>query len=74
MSANLFKRFQGLLSRAPLLVGTVTAVADGLAMVTLPGGGMVNARGTATVGDKVFVRDGVIEGPAPDLEVVEIEV
>lgn len=74
MSFNPYKRLLGLLPQRPLIVGEVLAVSDGVAMVELPGGSQIQARGDATVGDKVFVRDGVIEGPAPDLPVEEVEV
>lgn len=34
----------------------------------------LRARGDAALGDVVFVRDGVIEGPAPSLTLVTIDV
>ena len=37
-------------------------------------GGTLRARGDAALGDVVFVRDGVIEGPAPSLTLVTIDV
>ena len=42
--------------------------------VQLPGGGTVRARGSAAVGERVFVRDGVLEAVAPNLalEIIEI--
>lgn len=39
-----------------------------------PGGGQQRVRGSATEGDAVFVRAGLIEGTAPELEVVTVEV
>lgn len=72
--SNLFKAFLDLLPGRPLQVGTVSAITDGVATVTLPGGGVLQARGNATAGQRVFVRDGLIEGPAPELPFVEIEV
>lgn len=42
--------------------------------IELPGGGRVQARGEALAGERVFLRDGVIEGPAPTLPVDVIEV
>lgn len=72
--SNLFKAFLDLLPGRPLQVGTVSAIADGVATVTLPGGGVLQARGNAAAGQRVFVRDGLIEGPAPELPFVEIEV
>ena len=71
---NPFKQLLDLLPAAPLQVGDVTATADGIATIQLPGGGVVHARGNVTVGDRVFFRDGVVEGPAPDLTVVLIDV
>lgn len=71
---NPFKALKNLLPDPPLLVGTVTAYADGTATVTLPDGGTVQARGMATVGDRVFVRDNLIEGPAPSLTIELIDI
>ena len=48
-------------------------VSGGVATITLPGGGVLQARGEATAGQRVFVRDGVIEGEAPTLTYVEGE-
>lgn len=71
---NLYRMLKGILPDAPLQVGVVAAISNGTATITLPGGGIVNARGDATVGSAVFVRDGVVEGPAPNLpdEFIEI--
>lgn len=71
---NLFKQFIDLLPKTPLLVGEVVAFANGVATIEEPGGGTSQARGTATIGDRVFFRDGAIQGPAPDLPVEIIEV
>lgn len=49
-------------------------VANGIVTVQLPGGGLVKARGSSTVGARVFVRDDVIEGTAPSLPVEIIEI
>lgn len=58
----------------PELVGDVVAThADGTVTVELPGGGQVRARGTAAVSDRVFVKGGVLTGPAPDLPFVTVE-
>lgn len=71
---NLYQQFRSLLPDPPLQVGTVIATNGGVATVQMPGGGLLKARGTALVGQKVFVRDGVIEAIAPNLtlEVIEI--
>jgi len=71
---NLYTEFRRLIPSAPLLVGTITAVDTGGATVQLPDGAYVRARGEGGVNDRLFVRDGVIEGPAPVLTDVIIEV
>lgn len=71
---NLYRMLKGILPDPQLQVGTVTAVSNGVATVEVPGGGQLKARGSATVGTRVFVRDGVIEGTAPSLSTIYIEV
>ena len=73
MLRNPYRAFLDLMPQRPLQVGTVTAVDGDVATVTLPGDGVLQARGQATVGQRVFVRDGVIEGEAPTLTYVEGE-
>jgi len=67
---NVFNELKALLAPGRVQVGTVTAIAGNVATVTLPGGGKLRAKGQASVGAKVFVQEGVIQGPAPDLAVV----
>ena len=71
---NVYEQFLQLLPDAPLQVGVVTEVGAGVVTVQLPGGGMTRVRGSAALGQKVFVRDGVLEAIAPDLtlEIIEI--
>ncbi|TJZ73196.1 hypothetical protein [Chitiniphilus eburneus] len=71
---NLYTEFKKLIPDAPLLVGDVITVVDGGVLVRLPGGAEIRARGEAAMGDRVFVRDGAVEGKAPTLPVVEIRV
>lgn len=71
---NLFAEFLDLLPREVKLVGVVESVSDGQPVVALSGGGKVKARGTAAVGDRVYVRGGVVEGPAPELPSFTTEV
>lgn len=71
---NLFQQFVDIFPAPPLQIGAVTATDGAVATVTLPGGGVLRARGDAPVGQRVFVRDGVIEGDAPSLPVVLIDV
>lgn len=66
--------FKEVFPDAPLLIGDVVASEDGLSTVELQGGGLVQVRGEATPGQRVFVRDGVVESTAPALPVVEIEI
>lgn len=71
---NLFTQFKKLLPEHPLLVGDVVAVGNDIATVQLPGGSQVTARGDVVTGDRVFLRDRVIEGKAPNLPYVEYDI
>lgn len=71
---NPYKLLRDLLPEPPLQVGTVTAIANGVATIQMPGAGTATARGDATVGQRVFFRNDVIEGIAPALPVEVIEV
>lgn len=71
---NIYRQFMDLQSPKPLEVGTVALIANGMATIDLPGGGRLQARGTAQAGQRVFVRDGVIEGEAPNLTFTQGEV
>jgi hypothetical protein len=71
---NLYQQFRALIPHPPLQVGTVAAVAPGVVSVQFPGGGRLNARGHAEVGQNVFVRDGVIEAIAPSLPLELIDI
>lgn len=74
MLRNPIQALRDLLPAPVQQIGTVAAVADGSVRVTLPGGGTIIARGTAEVGDQVFVMDGVIQSLAPALPIVLIDV
>lgn len=73
-SYNPYKRLLDVLPQRPLMAGEVLSSDDGQIVVELPGGGRLTARGDGTVGTNVFVRDGVVEGPAPALTIEVIEV
>lgn len=74
MSWNNWKRLQNLIAGPQLDAGEVLEVrADGVTL-QLRSGALITARGQAQVGDHVYVRGGVIEGPAPDLPGVDQEV
>lgn len=70
--SNLYRKFRALIPDAPLLVGTVVATMP--LRVELPDGTQIPARGEATLSERVFVRDGAVEGPAPTLPVELIEI
>ena len=74
MLSNPHSRFLALQPPKPLQVGTVLTMDAGVATIELPGGGRLQARGAAAVGDRVFVRDGLIEGEAPNLTYISAEV
>lgn len=71
---NIFKLFKSLLPDPPLLVGDVVASDSGTVIVEMPDGGQIQALGSVSVGTRVFVRDGAVEGNAPDLPIEIIEV
>ena len=72
--ANLFKRFKQIFPDAPELVGDVISADGDVLTVRLLGGGLVRARGAGEVGARVFVRDGAVQGQAPSLPLVEVEI
>ena len=77
MSTNLFRAVRGLLPEPPLLVATVVSVnaGTGTSLVQFPGGGNQTVRGTSVAaGQKAFARNGVVEGAAPALTAITIEV
>jgi hypothetical protein len=71
---NLYKAFLDLIPDPALQVGVVQSISNNIATLEMPGGALLKARGTATVGQTVFVRGGVIEGQAPSLPLEIIEV
>lgn len=73
---NVFLQLLELLPQTPLTIATVAADhADGTCTVTHPGGAQTRVRGEGfAVSEQVFVRDGVIEGNAPALTAITIEV
>lgn len=76
---SFWKRFVDLLPTAPRLVGTIVSViSPGRFNVQLDGGGGVvqatGADGELAVSDRVFVIDKKIEGKAPTLPSITIDV
>lgn len=75
MQTNIYRALIDLLPQPTLQVATVTAThTDGTVTVEYPGGSTQRVRGQASIGQKVFVRAEAVEGIAPALPVVEIEV
>lgn len=77
MSLNLYRVLQDLLPKRPLAVATVVSTLSGQhsTVVSWPGGAQSTVRGEGyATGAKVFVRDGVIEGEAPALTSITIDV
>jgi hypothetical protein len=71
MNTNLYRALRELLPESPLQVATVTAVntLEGTSTITWPGGTEQRVRGTSVPAlSLAFVRDGVIEGAAPELD------
>lgn len=71
---NLYEQFRQLIPDPPLQAGTVVAVVSGVVTVAMPGGGLIKARGSAAIGQNVFVRDDAVEGIAPALMLELIEI
>lgn len=74
MSNNIYAKFLGLIPSKPLQIGVIVGLTADGCTVRLPTGEAVKVRGAGQVGQPVFFRDGVIEGQAPNLQVVEINV
>lgn len=73
---NLFLRFSDLTGRALRTVGICVSTDPGSGECTIqyPGGSLARVRGVGTVGTRYFVRDNALDGEAPNLPTLEIEV
>lgn len=70
MLSNPHSRWLALQAPKSRQVGTVVAVDGDVAIIELPGGGRLQAVGAVALNDRVFVRDGLIEGAASNLTYV----
>lgn len=71
---NPYAVFLDLLPKRPRVVGEVVLVSENMATVVIEGGGgRIQAVGEAQVGQRVYVRDDLVEGLAPALTYVEGE-
>ncbi|MCY1294974.1 hypothetical protein D9M68_407300 [compost metagenome] len=76
-TVNPWKRFIGLLPGGGRIVGEVVGVdsATGSSVVELRNGVQINALGVGVpAGQRAFIVDGQITGPAPNLPQYDIEV
>lgn len=71
---NLFKRWQDLTGRSLRTVGTCIAVDFGECMIEYPGGSFVWVKGAGVMGTRYFVKDGKLDGEAPALASLTIEI
>lgn len=71
---NLFKRFSDLTGRSLRTVGTCLSADDGECTIQYPGGTTVRVKGAGEIGTRYFVQDGKLDGEAPWLASLEIEV
>jgi len=71
---NLVQQFKSLLPDSTLLVGDVASISSNILTIDLPDGSQITARGVATVGQSVFARGGMVEGLAPTLGYVEVDI
>lgn len=76
MTINLFRRLQNLQPETAVLYATLVVRLGATARVEFPGGGtsIVNNPLEIEAGTPVFVRDGAVTGPAPDLIYTRIDV
>lgn len=71
---NLFKRFSDLTGRRLRTVGTCISADVGECTIQYPGGGLVRVKGAGVVDTHYFVLDGKLDGEAPILGSLTVEV
>jgi hypothetical protein len=71
---NLFKRFSDLTGRKLRTVGTCVAADFGECSIQYPGGSIVRVKGAGVVSSRYFVLDGRLDGEAPALASLVIDV
>lgn len=78
MRIDLWGQFNGLLDARPRILATVTAHnADGTSSLITADGAAMRAWGKVDGAEppyNVFVRDGKVEAPAPNLQLLQLEV
>jgi hypothetical protein len=71
---NLFRRFTDLTGRSTRAVGTCISAAAGECTIQYPGGGLARVKGDGVEGTRYFVLAGRLDGEAPVLSSLEIEI
>lgn len=71
---NLFRRFADLTGRSLRTVGTCIAADFGECTIQYPGGSQVRVKGAGVEGTRYFVQDGKLDGEAPSLPSLTLEV
>ena len=71
---NLYKRFSALGGRSLRTVGTCLSATFGECTIQYPGGSIVRVKGAGETGTRYFVQDGKLDGEAPSLVSLEMEV
>jgi len=69
---NQWIAFQTLLPKDPLLLGTLQSTDGSISRMQLIDGGVMNVRGTGTVGEKYYIRSGQLQGEAPNMTQSEV--
>lgn len=71
---NSYRAMRQLLGDGAVLVGQVSNVSSSSLVVTLDSGAKISAKGSATLGQRVYVKNGYIQGLAPSMtsQVVEV--
>ncbi|MCB1809991.1 MAG: hypothetical protein KDJ99_33905 [Candidatus Competibacteraceae bacterium] len=73
--ANLWAEFQALFTQSPTWIGTVVQHigSDYSNVQLINGGSLIRAKGQSiAIGQRCYVKDGEIIGPAPNILVVDI--
>jgi hypothetical protein len=71
---NLYRQLLNLIPLGQVDVGEVTAVSSDGVFMLLQSGHTLRVRGTGTVGENYYIKNGVIEGQAPNLSGTDIEI
>ena len=71
---NLFRRFSSLSGRSLRTVGTCIAADFGECTIQYPSGAVVRVKGAGTPGTRYFILEGKLDGEAPSLASLIIEV